>query len=810
MRDFQDENMIFITHKPIWLFHHFLLFGVLSIYSFQTFAQVPLPQITQVEEADVNIALDGFVDEAVWQSLPIIDGMRIVEPDTLEEAPFKTDIRFFYPERGMYFGIVNHQPADSLVARMTDRDSPLSRDFIGVTIDASGDGLYGYGIGLALGDSMLDLSILPERQLNFQWDGSWDGRTQVIDEGWSAEFFVPWSMMPLPQVEDVRRIGLAFRRQLGQRGEVWTSPPLPETLNVFISGFQKYELTDIEPRRQLTIYPFVSTDFNGIRHDAKSKIGTDIYWRPSTNTLLSGTLNPDFGTVESDDVVVNLTAFETFFPEKRTFFLEGQDIFNTGPRSLAQNVRGPGGPITMLNTRRIGGASKYIIPSGVNITPTDLSQPTDLLGAVKFTGQNGNLRYGTLIASEDNSEIQGILSDGTHVSLQATGRDFTIGRLLYENTSSGGRRSIGWMGTNVSHPNIDSTVNAIDAHYFSANQRWVLDGQLMHSDVNGDTGMGFLGDVSYIPRRGVQHILTTTYIDDEFNMNDLGFLSRNSQMNLDYNFVLTESDIPGLTSRTTVLTSVNQYNTDGDSVLAGQFAGRTWNYLNNDSFNLLLRYFPKRIDDRLGRGTGAFRIPERYAVIAGYTSDSAKSIAWSLNLEASQEDLGPKIITSGAGIVWRPNDRFSFDLGLNYTDQEALLVHQGDGNYTSFEAHQWSPKLESNYFISAKQQFRISMQWNSLKAFEDRFWQVNPKRVKHLSPVVNPDNDPGDFVISRLTFQARYRWEIAPLSDLFIVYTRGSNLPGNSFFTFQDLLEQAWNDRIVDSFAIKLRYRFGS
>ena len=736
--------------------------------------------------------------------------MRIVEPDTLEEAPFRTDIRFFYTERGMYFGIVNHQPADSLVARMTDRDSSLSRDFIGVTIDASGDGLYGYGIGLALGDSMLDLSILPERQLNFQWDGSWDGRTQVIDEGWSAEFFVPWSMMPLPQVEGVRRIGLAFRRQLGQRGEVWTAPPLPETLNVFISGFQKYELTDIEPRRQLTIYPFVSTDFNGIRHDAESKIGTDIYWRPSTNTLLSGSLNPDFGTVESDDVVVNLTAFETFFPEKRTFFLEGQDIFNTGPRSLAQNVRGPGGPITMLNTRRIGGATKYTVPSGANVTPTDLSQPTDLLGAVKFTGQNGNLRYGTLIASEDDSEIRGILSDGTRVNLQAAGRDFTIGRLLYEDTSSGGRRSIGWMGTNVSHPDVDATVNAVDAHYFSANQRWVLDSQFMHSNVNGETGTGFLGDITYIPKRGVQHILTTTYFDDEFDMNDLGFLSRNSQMNLDYNFVLTESDIPGLTSRTTMLTSVNQYNTNGDSVLSGQFVGRTWNYLNNDSFNLLLRYFPKRIDDRLGRGTGAFRIPERYGVIGGYTSDPAKAIAWSLNLEASQEDLGPKIITSGAGIVWRPNDRFSFDLGLNYTDQEALLVHQGNGNYTSFEAHQWSPKLESNYFISAKQQFRISMQWNSLKAFEDRFWEVNPNRVKHLNPVINPDTDPDDFVISRLTFQARYRWEIAPLSDLFIVYTRGSNLPGNSFFTFQDLLEQSWNARIVDSFAIKLRYRFGS
>ena len=178
-------------------------------------------------------------------------------------------------------------------------------------------------------------------------------------------------------------------------------------------------------------------------------------------------------------------------------------------------------------------------------------------------------------------------------------------------------------------------------------------------------------------------------------------------------------------------------------------------------------------------------------------------------MDASQEDLGPKIIKGGAGIVWRPDDRFSFDLALEYTDQEALLVHQGNGSYTSFEAHQWAPKLESNYFISARQQFRVTLQWNSLKAFEDRFWQVNPNRLEHLKPVANPDNDPDDFVISRLTFQARYRWQIAPLSDLFIVYTRGSNLPDNSFFTFQDLLEQGWNDRIVDSFAIKLRYRFG-
>ena len=373
------------------------------------------------------------------------------------------------------------------------------------------------------------------------------GAPRIIDEGWSAEFFVPWDMMPLPRVEGTRRIGLAFERELGQRGERWSTPALPTTLNVYLSGFEKYELQDIEPRTQLTFYPFVSSVFDGIRHDVESRIGTDIYWRPTPNTLLSSTLNPDFGTVESDDVVVNLTAFEVFFPEKRAFFLEDQDIFITSPR--VRGGGGPGGPISLLNTRRIGGAARYDVPSNVNVVPTDLSQPSDLLGAVKFTGQSGKLRYGTLLASEDDSQIRGTLEDGTPVALKAPGRDFTVGRLLYEDTSGGGRRSIGWMGTNYDHPDLVARVNAVDMHYFSADQQWIFDTQFMHSDVDNITGMGFLGDVTYIPAQGVQHTISATYIDEELDLNELGFLSRNDQMNLDYSFTLTESDVPGLTSR---------------------------------------------------------------------------------------------------------------------------------------------------------------------------------------------------------------------------------------------------------------------
>lgn len=781
----------------------------LSELSAQDGIAVQLPQITRIEQSDAEITIDGFIDEDVWKDLPVIDGMKVIDPDTLADTPYETHVRFFYTERGIYLSAMNFQPQETLMARMTSRDVRLERDGFVVAIDASGEGLYGFYLRINLGNSLTDATILPERTFNFQWDGPWLARTQALENGWSAEYYIPWSMMPLPQVDDDRKIGIYLERQVGHlQGEAWANPPLPGTVNQFLSAFEKYELKDIEPRRQLTYYPFASGIYDGVRDESTYKVGTEIFWRPTSNSLLSASLNPDFGNVESDDVVVNLTAFEVFFPERRVFFLEGQDVFNTSPRTSGRG--GPGGPISLLNTRRIGGAAIYDVPDDVNVVPTDLSQPSELLGAVKLTGQSGNWRYGTLLASETESQIAGTLDDGTQVTLNAVGRDFSIARLLYEDTSSGGRRAIGWMGTNLSHPTIDATAHAVDMHYFSADNRFVIDTQIMHSNVDGKTGNGFLGDVAFRPRRGLQHGLRATYIDDTLDINELGFLTRNDQMNLDYNMFNIESDVPGLRQRTTSLFISNQWNTDGEPVRLGLFLNRGYNTLNNNTYDVSLRYFPERIDDRLGRGTGDFKVEGRYGLNLGFRTNPADKLAFNFDLNLDQDELGPARTGASARFTWRPNDRFSSDLRLDYTDREALLVHKGSGSYTSFESHQWAPQLEMNYFLNAWQQLRFTLQWTALKAFEDRFWQVDSQNLDFLQPVAKSDDDSDNFTISRLTFQARYRWEIAPLSDLFVVYTRGSNLPTDSFETFQDLLVQSWTDTIVDTLAIKLRYRFGS
>lgn len=244
-------------------------------------AQEVVPQLTQVDEDRANIRLDGKLDEAIWQNVPYIDGMRVVIPDTLAETAYETHTRIFYTERGIYVGVMNYQPADTIVARMTSRDTRLERDGFVFMLDASGDGLYGYMMRINLGGSMTDATILPERQLNLQWDGSWDAETSVVDGGWVAEMFIPWSMMSLPQVAgETRRIGVYTERQVGSTSETWSFPPLPNTVPQFLSAFQKFELQDIEPRTQITYYPYVSASNDSIRDETELRAGAEVFLAP--------------------------------------------------------------------------------------------------------------------------------------------------------------------------------------------------------------------------------------------------------------------------------------------------------------------------------------------------------------------------------------------------------------------------------------------------------------------------------------------------------------------------------------------------
>ncbi|MCI0516309.1 MAG: carbohydrate binding family 9 domain-containing protein, partial [Woeseiaceae bacterium] len=297
-------------------------------------------RLTRFVHDEAAIDVDGHLDEPAWSNLPAIRELRVLEPDTLAEPRYATEVRILYTELGLYIGVDMEQPADTLVRRFTPRDDfDVNRDYVSVTLDTSGSGRYGYWMNVSLGDSQRDGTILPERLYSAEWDGAWYGATQVTARGWSAEMFVPWSQMAMTRERDQRRIGFYMQRQVAHRNEIWGWPALPSSQSRFMSAFQPLELQGIDPRQQWSVFPYVSSTVDQVTDETRYKAGLDLFWRPSTNFQLTATANPDFGSVESDDVVVNLTANETFFPEKRLFFQEGQEIFDTTPRADAEGDR---------------------------------------------------------------------------------------------------------------------------------------------------------------------------------------------------------------------------------------------------------------------------------------------------------------------------------------------------------------------------------------------------------------------------------------------------------------------------------------
>ncbi len=795
-------------------------------------------EIPTFADAEVQIDLDGRLDDAIWAQVPAHDDLTVIEPDVLTEPRFRTQARYLYTERGMYIGVKLEQPPETLVARLSSRDANINRDSWGITLDTSGSGLFGYWFTVNLGGSVMDGTIAPEREYSFEWDGPWESATAELPDGWSLEMFLPWSMMAMPErpVDASggvpREMGFWSNRKIAFINERWSTPSLPFSAAQFMSNLGRMRFGSVRASDQLDLYPYASWSWDEVANEPDERAGLDLFWRPSSNFQVTATAFPDFGAVESDDVVVNLTAFETFFPDKRLFFLEGQEVFttssrssvrrgspsNSGARQTAQNFVQE--PTTLVNTRRIGGAPRVRLPAGLTVAGEELGRPTDLLGAAKITGQAGGLRYGLLTAFEDEVRRRGRRADGSDVGLVQDGREFGVARLSWE-TGGVDRTAIGYLGTLVRRPEPivsvpagdgsgAAVVHGIDTHLLRGNGRYKWDTQLLTSDVDGSRGLGMFTDLRYQPRRGLTHSIGVDYFDDELDVSDLGFIRRNDVVGMRY--IYDENVSQGLQSlrkKSVQVLLSQEFNTDGRSVRSGIFLRNRWTFLDESELRTELDFFPGRWDDRNSLGNGEYKVDPRGFAEVSFGTDTAKPLSWSIVGRVQQEELGGVTWQGLLGLTLKPNDRFSLDLDLDYARRDGWLVHGVGRNFTTFAAHDLRPTLALDLFLTARQQLRLTLQWAGIDADEQDYYRV-PEGDGELQRVARgPVRGARDFSISRMTAQVRYRWEIAPLSDLFLVYTRGSNLPNSPDDGLGNLFTDALNDPVIDVFVMKLRYRFG-
>jgi hypothetical protein len=504
--------------------------------------------------------IDGRDDDEVWQHAPAIDAFREWQPVEDGDPRFRTVAKVAYDTRYFYAFVRAYDPRpDSILKPLSRRDVFSASDRIWLMIDSYHDRRTGYEFGVNPVGAKLDLAISNDGNEDDAWDGVWDVATTVDSLGWTAEFRIPLSQLRYPDTPS-HTFGFMIMRDIYRYTERVSWPVLRRSRSGFVSQFG--ELTGLDslgsPRR-LEVAPYLVTknvsvpSATAFGRDQSFTAGANIKYGVTSNLTLDGTVNPDFGQVEADPAVLNLSAFETFFQERRPFFVEGAGIFRFDVDCSQVNCNGEG----LFYSRRIGRAPQL----GWLYGDASSATATTILGASKLTGRlAGGLSVGALealtvraagradttIEPQTNYSVLRLQQDLRHgeggVGLLFTG----VNRALDPASAPFMRRNayVGALdtrhrfahGTYEVSASLDVSRVAGSAPAIAATQR-----DAVHYYQRPDAGLGFdstrtslTGDaeeVHFGKVGGLHTNFETSYLrrSPGFEVNDLGFLLRADQ-----------------------------------------------------------------------------------------------------------------------------------------------------------------------------------------------------------------------------------------------------------------------------------------
>src|SRR6267154_1913173 len=392
---------------------------------------VALPPSTATRATAVRaktpVVIDGRDDDAVWRLAPAITQFREFQPKEDGDPRFATEAKVAYDDRNLYVFIRAFDPhPDSILKLLARRDVRAATDQLKIMIDSYHDRRNGFEFAVNPAGVKRDYAIYNDNQEDDAWDAVWDVATQVDSLGWTAEFRIPLSQLRyVPRGTNTFGFGIWRDIQRYTERESW---PLYRNSQSGISS-QLGELTGLEglpsPRRP-EIAPYLVTKNvsvpTGSAFDRSQKVtgGADLKYGITSNLTLDATVNPDFGQVEADPSVLNLTAFETFFQERRPFFVQGAGIFRFNVNCSQVNCNGEG----LFYSRRIGRAPQ--LDYGEPGSP----RATTIYGAAKLTGRlPGGQTVGVLDAVTEPaaSPLGETMEPTTNYAVVRTQQDFRNG-----------------------------------------------------------------------------------------------------------------------------------------------------------------------------------------------------------------------------------------------------------------------------------------------------------------------------------------------------------------------------------------------
>ena len=530
------------------------------------------------------IALDGKPDEAAWLAAEEGGGFTQLTPDEGQPSAVQTRFRILWDDESLYVGITCDDP-EAATARLSRRDRRVDGDWVSIVLDTTLDHRTAYRFQVFAGGHQLDGLHYDDNNFTTDWDAAWESQVAFSERGWSVEMKIPLRVLRIPV--GASQFGLNVYRHLVRRQEddQWRYRPRGTAGDISRIGVLD-GLAGITPVRALELRPYFGA--RATRSDpwpgpvpapgrlgpcsslgfapqalAAACVGLDLRYNLSSDLALVATLNPDFGQVEADQLVLNLTTFETFFPEKRPFFLQGLDTFQT------IGVYAPPGPYSgsayqLFYTRRIGKPPpEPDLADGARILYQPSARP--VAAAVKLTGTVGATSVGVLASLEQPVDAQVYCGQPSgDTSRTSTSCDGKRGQVIDQQSAGavgsaalrvrvpvGQNFLAGVMGTAVdplySPGARHAHVASADFVLFNDGRSLTLSGQATGSLINGG-GRGVLRDGTvFDPGTGASGggvgggagLLTLDYtgeytgafggfdwVSPTFSTNDLGFLRR--------------------------------------------------------------------------------------------------------------------------------------------------------------------------------------------------------------------------------------------------------------------------------------------
>ena len=741
-----------------------------------------------------TIEIDASLSEVEWENALVINEYYETVPYTLLPSEVKTETRIFSNENGIYIGFTNFQDNESMLSKKSMRDEvPNNVEQNGVAIDFDGDGLKAYMFFVTLaniqGDGIRRLGGWPE----FDWDGDWEVQTKKYNGYWVSEFLIPWDVVLMKNIDAPKRNIKITTFRYYAKNQSWLNDTKTSGFRTdFLSNLRSIDVEN-HTKRKLNYFPYVSKTYNSVSGFNEDKVGAEVFLNTGTGKQINLTLNPDFGQAESDEVIVNFSAQETFYSEKRAFFNENQSLFD-----LSHYDR-----YRVINTRRIGAASSYDCEAAYDEDGCNNAKKsyTDIDFALRYTQKNNKSDFGIFVAQESDES-------------------YTKGRNFYalRSKSMVGSRSIGYFLTHVvnNFTNEKATVNVVDFTNVKSN-KLTLYTDLLSSEKEGVSGFGLRSQFVYKPSQLSRRSGSILYFEDSFKLSDFGYLKKNDwfhiglgsdftkidfgesssikerKIGIDFNY---DSDTSGNSNPMQIRQDYNFKYKDTSSFQA------SWDLKTSGKNTTITR---KNIDFPYIKKNGSFSFNLDYES----PSYGTWEYDWRIGYETSNKyetwnsEGYERRFAKIAGSLY-PIDDFKLGWQFRVREEDEWLNWIEGNELAVYDLTQNIISLNANWFRGSKHEIRLKSQFVALKA-ENPISLISDK----AGYLYNHDSDVKPFTDGITSFQVRYKYEIAPLSYIYLVYTKGGRIYDDmNERNTSDVFMDPWKNPDNEIFSLKFRLKY--